>query len=91
MSDTATHPFEGPRGLMGYTRLRDTDGSTVEVQESSAVMVIGPRQSVEGPFVWLRVIDSGGKRAVAHLTREQAREVRDGLDDFLRRTEGDDE
>lgn len=91
MTDMATHPFEGPRGLMGYTRLRDADGATVEVQESSAVMVVGPRISQEGPFVWLRVIDSGGKRAVAHLTREEAREVRDAFDEFLRGTEPDDE
>jgi hypothetical protein len=86
MSDT----FTGPRGLVGFARVRGTGGETIEVQESSAVAVVGPREIIEGPFVWLRVIDSDRTRAVAHLTREQAREIRDSLTEFLRMTETDD-
>ena len=74
--------FEGPRGLVGYARVETAEQQTVEVQQSSAVLSMTINAEVEGPFVWLRVKDPEAY-AAAHLTVEEAREIRDALSAWL--------
>jgi hypothetical protein len=68
-----------PRGFAVYAELVDRYGSRVRVQKSSAA---------EEPCVWISA-KSGEEPTSPHLTVEQARRVRDGLDVFLRDAEGD--
>jgi hypothetical protein len=68
-----------PRGFAVYVELVDRHGSSVRVQESSAA---------EEPCVWI-FAERGEEPTAPHLTVEQARRVRDGLDTFLRDAEGD--
>lgn len=74
--------FEGPRGLIGYARVETAEQQLVEVQQSSAVLSYTINGEVEGPFVWLRVL-RGEMSSFAHLSVEDAREVRDALTAWL--------
>lgn len=71
------------RGFMVYTQFRDSYQSEIRVQESS---------SAEGPHVWIfcnpSVPSRPGESMAPHLTRAQAKRVRDALDRFLRHTGG---
>lgn len=68
--------FEGPRGLRGYLRMSDTYGHTVELQQSSAVVLYtGGLDELDGPFAWLRV-EEDGVAASAHLSVEQMKALR---------------
>lgn len=86
MSDT--HPFEGPRGLRGYTRFVDTYDAVVEVQESSAVAVVDGFGSFinvtggPGQNCWLR-IQGKDSSASAHLDKEMAKELILALAEFV--------
>jgi len=60
--------------------IRDTDGGTVELRQSSAVAA----GRFNGPFIWLTIV-AGPESAngEAHLTYQQARRLRDGLNRWL--------
>lgn len=64
-------------GLVRFTQFRDSYGATVRVQSSSAA---------EKPHVWVYIgvgmANSGD--VAAHLTRGQAKRLRDALDRWLR-------
>ncbi|MGF3056173.1 hypothetical protein [Microbacterium sp. YY-01] len=75
--------FEGPRGLIGYARIETAQQEVVEVQQSSSVMSYTINGAVEGPFVWLRVNRSEDHGSFAHLSVEDAREIRDALTAWL--------
>ena len=74
--------FEGPRGLRGYARFETPSDEKVEIQESSSVHSFTINGEFPGPFLWLRV-DRGDSATFAHLNRENAVELRDGLNKFL--------
>jgi hypothetical protein len=91
---TELHPFEGPRGLHGYTRFTDTYGATSELQESSALILgdvfsaVAIAPDSPGDYCWLRVYAAGWEpqpegQAAAHLSRPQARELFMALAEFL--------
>jgi hypothetical protein len=69
------------RGFHGYAEFTDSYGGTVRVQESSAAM---------GPHCWVwseggGIPASGGTNdGSAHLNVEQAIQLRDALDEFIR-------
>lgn len=63
--------------------VRDTDGNIVEIFPSSGAAVYGRLGAVKGPFVWLAIRDLMPVIAVAHLTVEQAEQVRDALSEFI--------
>lgn len=78
-------PKKTERGFGIYDEFTDSYGSTVKVQESS---------SAEGPHVWIfcqnekygRPDPTGVDRSkdfTPHLSYEQAKRVRDALNDFL--------
>jgi hypothetical protein len=87
----STHPFEGPRGLVGFTEFADTYGNMVRVQESSAVEVIGQGGSAvslePGPssHCWLR-IEGSKSSASAHLDTQMATELILALAEFIGRS-----
>jgi hypothetical protein len=62
--------------------VRDTDGNIVEIFPSAGA-VYGRLGAVKGPFVWLAIRDLMPVIAVAHLTVEQAEQVRDALSEFI--------
>lgn len=83
---TVFKSYEGPRGLKGYVKFRDSHGNHIQVQQSSVVEV-GPLNEANedplvGPFVW---IFTDGHNP--HLTIEQAKAVRDSLDQFIKDSE----
>lgn len=65
------------RGFTQFTELTDTYGATVRVKESS---------SAEASKVWIFVQGGAvnGNNGAAHLDLEQARQVRDALDEWIR-------
>lgn len=63
--------------------VRDTDGNIVEIFPSSGAAVYGRAGALKGPFVWLAIRDLMPVIAVAHLTVEQAEQVRDALSEFI--------
>jgi hypothetical protein len=78
---TVTEPetFEGPRGLRGYVRMNTTYGETVELQESSAVILYsGAMDELEGPFAWLR-LEEDGVSVSAHMSVDQMKALRRAL------------
>lgn len=84
-----THPFEGPRGLVGYTRFIDTYDNVVEVQQSSAVVMVSDAGAVvqTGPsdradHCWLRIRGTESSTS-AHLNPEMVRELVLALAEFL--------
>ena len=81
--------FEGPRGLKGYARIVTHGDETVELQESSSVLSSNYNGEKIGPFVWLRV-NRGDRGVFAHLSMEDATELRDALITFLAQYSGDD-
>lgn len=66
-----------PRGFAIYGTIRDDRGSEITVQESSAA---------DDSFVWLwlRTTSVTESAAAAHLSVEQATELRDALNRFLK-------
>lgn len=92
-----THPFLGPRGLPGYTRFVDIDGTRVELQLSSAAHVgSSAHGSFDGPFCWLRFYPThpaavGQDHTSVHLTPEMAGELIMALTEFLEHVEEDEE
>jgi hypothetical protein len=95
------HPYDGPRGLRGYTRFLASYDEVIEVQQSSAVEMIDGYGAVteivstgSPEYCWVRIQRGASPRGVsmdasAHLSREQAQELRDALDAFL--ADGQDE
>jgi hypothetical protein len=88
------HPYQGPRGLRGFTQFTDHYGAQVMLQESSAVATVNDQGAVlqivttgSPQFAWLRISgeheDGSTMHASAHLTRDNAEELRDALDAFL--------
>lgn len=72
-----------PRGFDVYDEIETDYGHTIRVQQSS---------SAEKSAVWLFISDSPVTcRHNPHLTRDQARRVRDALSTFLTDTEGSDD
>jgi hypothetical protein len=75
------HTFDGPRGLTGYLRFTDSYGGTVEIQESSAVIVLGEGSAMvdlegQGNYAWLRVYIKDWEpgrvgHASAHMTEAE--------------------
>jgi hypothetical protein len=63
------------RGFMIYAEFTDTYGSSVRVQESSAA---------SEPKVWIFCDKRGDEPASPHLSVEQARLVRDALNEFIK-------
>lgn len=76
---TTPNRYATPRGFTNFDEFTDAYGATVTVRESS---IVGQ------PHVW--VFTAGGAVAentgAAHLNRDQATRLRDGLDDWLRET-----
>jgi hypothetical protein len=66
------------RGFAIYGEVPTTYGDTVRIYESS---------SAEGPFIWLSIDkpEKGIEHAAAHLSLEQALEIRDALKAAIRR------
>lgn len=64
-------------------KVRDTDGKTISVSPSSGVAV----GSSSGPFVWVTIglarKHDGDDATFVHLTRAQAKRVRDALTRFV--------
>jgi hypothetical protein len=86
------HSYSGPRGLRGFTRFIDSYGSEVSLQESSAVATVDEAGAIveivttgSPEYVWLRIDndDSHETSGSAHLSRDNAEELRDALDAFL--------
>lgn len=88
------HPFNGPRGLRGFTRFTASYGETVELRESSAVAITDETGAVieivttgSPDYAWLHIEgERGGERtmfASAHLSRDNAIELRGALNAFL--------
>jgi hypothetical protein len=89
------HPFDGPRGLKGYTRFVAAYDEVVEVQQSSAVAMVDGAGAIaeivttgSPGYCWVRIERGSGPHGVpmsasAHMSRDHARELRDALDAFL--------
>jgi hypothetical protein len=70
-------------------KVKDTDGKTISVSPSSGVAV----GSFRGPFVWVSIrlgrrrpdgeIQDGDDATFVHLTRSQAKRLRDALSRFV--------
>jgi hypothetical protein len=92
------HTFDGPRGLNGYLRFTDSYGGTVEIQESSAVIVLGEGSAMvdlegQGNYAWLRVYIKDWEpgrvgHASAHIDTEMARWIIEALEAFIKDVEG---